>query len=128
MSVISLFSYDSMHVKARILSKIAHELIKKDVVNIYVDDDFIGTKGLVDSLKYTSCKDADIVFISKQEALSDGCENKIIFSTSYYFYQNSPQVTGAFFWQKGRPNVIIKSAMIEKLGIFLSEPFHKYVE
>ncbi len=72
-SLVSLFSFDALHVKAEILSKIAHELVKKDVVNIYTDDeDFIKTKGLVSSVNYTTCKDADVVFISKIDTLSKG--------------------------------------------------------
>lgn len=128
-SFISLFSFDALHVKAEILSKIAHQIVKKDIVKIYVDDDhFLGTQGLVDSVKYTSCEDADIVFVPKKESLKNDCKNKFIFATSYYFYQNSPDVIGAFFWQKGRPNIIIKSAMIEKLDVSLSKSFKKYIE
>ena len=128
-SAISLFSFDVLSVKAEILSKIAKELVKKDVVNIYVDDeDLIKTKGLVPSLNYTTCKEADVLFISNKDKLDKVCKDKYIFSTSYYLYQNSQEVIGAFFWQKGRPNIIIKSAMIEKLEITLSKPFQKYVE
>ncbi len=128
-SLVSLFSFDALHVKAEILSKIAHELVKKDVVNIYTDDeDFIKTKGLVSSVNYTTCKDADVVFISKIDTLSKGCNVKYLFSTSYYLYQTLPEVVGVFFWQKGRPNIIIKSSMAKKLNISLSESFEKYVE
>ncbi len=129
LSFISLFSFDALHVKAEILSHIAHELVKKDVVNIYIDDKkFIKTKGLISSVKYTSCQNADVIFISKKETLNKKCNSKYLFTTSYYLYQSLPDVIGVFFWQKGRPNIIIKSSMIKKLNISLSESFKKYVE
>ena len=123
----SLFSYDVLVVKAKILSKIAHELVKKDIVNIYVEDkDLEKTKGLVPSLKYTSYDEADIVFISEIDNIAKN--KKYIFSTSYYVYQKNSNVLGAFFWQKGRPNIIIKSKKAESLNISFSPSFQKYVE
>jgi len=128
-SVSSLFSFDALHVKAEIFSKIAHEFVKKDVVNIYTDDKtLVKTKGLISSLHYTSRKKSDIVFLSNINDLQSPCKSKYIFSTSYQVYKTSPKVIGAFFWQKGRPNIIIKSTMLKKLHIKISPEFEKYIE
>jgi len=129
LSVSCLFSFDALHVKAQILSAIAQEFVKKDVVNIYTDDeDLIKTKGIIASLNYTSRENADIVFLSNEGDIENNCKAKYIFSTSYYGYKTSQKVVGSFFWQKGRPNIIIKSAMIKKLDVKLSKQFQKYVE
>ncbi len=123
----SLFSYDVLVVKAKILSKIAHEVIKKNVVNIYVEDrDLQKTKGLVSSIRYTFYEEADIVFVSNMSSIKKN--KKYIFSTSYYIYQNNPDILGAFFWQKGRPNIIIKSQKSKNLNISFSKSFQKYIE
>ena len=129
LSVSFLFSFDALHVKAEILSKIAHEFVHKDIVNIYTDDkDLIKTKGLVPSLNYTNIEDSDIVFLSSLDTIETKSKAKYIFSTSYYVYKTSQKVIGSFFWQKGRPNIIIKSSILKKSNIKLSMAFQKYVE
>jgi hypothetical protein len=129
LSISSLFSFDALQVKAEIISKIAHEFVHKDVVNICTDDkDLLKTKGLVSSVNYTTMDKADIVFVSDINSISKNCNTKYIFSTSYYLYENSTEVLGVFFWQKGRPNIIIKSSMLKKSNIKLSQAFQKYVE
>lgn len=129
LSLTYLFSFDALHVKAQIIAKIAHELVDKDIVNIYTDDEsLIKTKGLVSSLNYTTKKNADIAFLTHKDTIEKTCKAKYIFSTSYYNYKTSKKAIGAFFWQKGRPNIIIKSSMLKKLNIKLSQSFQKYLE
>lgn len=129
LSISYLFSFDALHVKAEIFSKIAHEFVKKDIVNIYTDDESLRkAKRFIPYLNTTSKEKSDILFLSKIDDLECSCQTKYIFSTSYQTYKTSQKVIGAFFWQKGRPNIIIKSAMLKKLGIKLSPEFEKYVE
>lgn len=129
LSITYLFSFDALHVKASIFSKIAHEFVKKDVVNIYTDDEFLlKTKAEDYFLKHTSREKADIVFLSNKDDIEHNCKAKYIFATSYSLYKNSNKVVGAFFWQKGRPSIIIKSDMLKKLDVQLSLEFQKYTE
>jgi len=128
-SISFLFSFDVLHIKAHIFAKIAHEFIDKEVVNIYTDDkSLLKTKGIIPTLKFTTREESDIVFLSKEEDIDCEGTTKYIFSTSYKMYKSSKDVIGAFFWQKGRPNIIIKLSMLKKLDIELSQEFQKYVE
>lgn len=125
----SLFSYDSCDIKAKILSKIAHEIVKKDVVNIYVEDtEFVSDKCSNESIHFTTEQKADLLFLSKLKSVENYKQNKVIFSTNYYLYKTSPKVFGAFFWQKGRPNIILKSSLTKKFNIVFSEQFEKYID
>ena len=125
----SLFSSNVKKLEAQILSSIAHSLVHKRSVNICIDDkNFVGIKKYTKNLNVVSCGKADIVFTSKDDNMDKKCKTSLIFSTSYYLYEHSPMIVGAFFWQKGRPNIIFRQKQLENLGINLPKDFRKYVE
>ncbi|MRJ03152.1 MAG: hypothetical protein GXO19_02130 [Epsilonproteobacteria bacterium] len=75
------------------------------------------------------CEEADIIFTKKISALPESCLNKLIFVTSYGSYKRHKDRTiGAFFWQKGRPNIIFNTKKISQLHIELPKEFEKYME
>jgi hypothetical protein len=121
---------DVLQVKAQIVSKIAHAFVLKDIINIYISeqDDLAQVKGMDSSLLYTSYEEADIAFIDKKRSSTESKNERYIFSTSYYLYQNDPHVIGTFFWQKGRPTILIKSSILKEKGIVLPDEFTKYEE
>ncbi len=127
--ITSLFSYDASTIKAKILSQIAHELVKKDIVNIYVEDNTLSkTKNLIPSIVYTTFDKADVVFLSTRKTLLMSSNKKYIFATSYNLYKTYPNILGVFFWQKGRPNIIIRSKIAKNKNIHFSKLFEKYIE
>jgi len=127
--VSSIFASNVQKLQAQILTAIAHTLVHKKNVNIYMDDSaFDGAKKYIKSLKFVSCDKADIVFISKDGDMDKKCKTTLIFSTSYYLYEHSPMIVGAFFWQKGRPNIIFRRKRLDMLGIILPPSFRKYLE
>ena len=73
------------------------------------------------------CKDADVVILSTLKDLPEACKGKILFGTRYSHLKN-PQVIGAFFWQKGRPNILFYRGRLEKNHIQLDASFEKYIE
>ncbi len=128
-TISSLLSSDIGRLQAKILSTIAHALVDKNSLNVCLDDkDLNSSRKYAKSLKFVSCSKADIVFTSKVEDINMKCKTGLVFATSYYLYRHSPMVVGAFFWQKGRPNIIFRKKQLEKLGIKLSREFNKYVE
>ncbi len=74
-----------------------------------------------------NCKEADIVLLSTLKDLPKGCKEKILFGTKYKHLRNK-QVVGAFFWQKGRPNILFYEKRLQKQGIKLDASFKKYIE
>ncbi|MFK5881738.1 MAG: hypothetical protein QM482_05950 [Sulfurospirillum sp.] len=125
----SLLSSNVKKLEAQILSSIAHSLVHKKNVNICIDDkNFKGIEKYEKNLKLVSCGKADIVFTSKDSDIDKKCKTSLIFSTSYYLYEHSPVIVGAFFWQKGRPNIIFREKQLKSLGINLPKDFKKYIE
>ncbi len=129
MVVSSLFSSNVKKLEAQILSSIAHSLVHKKSVNICIDDrNFKGIGKYAKSLNVVSCGRADIVFTSKDNDINKKCKTSLIFSTSYYLYEHSPMIVGAFFWQKGRPNIIFRQKQLKHLDIALPKNFQKYID
>ena len=73
------------------------------------------------------CALADIVLLSSTQDIPKDCNHKILFGTRYKHLQN-PDVIGAFFWQKGRPNILFYKNRLNKHGIVLDSSFDKYIE
>ncbi|MDD3324714.1 MAG: hypothetical protein PHN38_06305 [Sulfurospirillaceae bacterium] len=118
--------------KAKIVSFVAKELVKKEYVSIYVEDiDYADIFGVSRNLTRTnSCENADIILIKNIELIPKTCllNESLVIATSYASYKNTPYVVGAFFWQKGRPNIILKEQKLKELGIVLSEKLNPYIE
>lgn len=73
------------------------------------------------------CKKADLLIVSTMDKIPKECQQKIIFGTRYSHLKNS-NVVGAFFWQKGRPNILFYEKRLKKKNIKLAPSFEKYIE
>ncbi len=117
---------NELEVSTKIIDKISHALIKKDVIKVVVigekEKKIVANSILMKSV--TECEEADMV-------LSNGtitCIDKIVFLTSYKVFKKNKQVMGAFFWQKGRPNIIFRKEILAHHKIILPKEFDKYIE
>lgn len=70
---------------------------------------------------------ADLIIVSKNlpQNLSS---NTVIITTEYGFLKKDERVIGAFFWQKGRPNLLFVRPRMQKANISLGHEFNKYIE
>ena len=73
------------------------------------------------------CNKADVVILSTTSNIPKECQEKILFGTRYSHLKN-PNVIGAFFWQKGRPNILFYQERLKKKNIKLDSSFDKYIE
>ena len=128
-----LYSNTLSQIKAQIILSIAHLVTHKKTVKIYVDD-----PSFLDIFKNSSyikrvmnCFQADIIITKNSQNIKKQCKKKQtnIISTTYRDYkQNSDIDFGAFFWQKGRPNMLINSKIIRKRSMHLPRSYYKYLD
>lgn len=52
----------------------------------------------------------------------------IVFTTEYGMLENNKRIVGAFFWQKGRPNLLFIRNRLHKANLTLGHEFDKYIE
>jgi len=73
------------------------------------------------------CKQSDVVIIKHSKDLTNECKDKILFGTKYQTLRNK-NVVGAFFWQKGRPNILFYKTRLDEHKIILNKDLRKYID
>ena len=128
-----LYSNTLSQIKAQIILNIARLVTHKKTVKIYVDDpsflDIFKNSSYIK--RVSNCFQADVVITKNSQNIKKQCKKKQIniISTTYKDYkQNSDIDFGAFFWQKGRPNMLINSKIIQKRSISLPRSYYKYLD
>ena len=124
----SLLYAKDADIASKIITTIAIGVTHKENPKIYIYDNYTPYGLTKHTLNLTNnCQDADIVLISAIKGLPNNCFKKILFGTKYSNLQNK-DVIGAFFWQKGRPNILFSKENLEKKNIKLSTNLQKYIE
>ncbi|MBK3332838.1 hypothetical protein GWK41_07130 [Persephonella atlantica] len=126
--VFAFASEEQIHrVEAEIISKICSAISGKHIgIKVYL------TKNMKYIIKYSkifvpvnSCENADIVVVGKE---IENCRGKIMVVTRYYLLKKYDNAVAAFYWYKGRPNIIFVKEKLKKYRISLPEEFLKYVD
>ncbi|WP_457600641.1 hypothetical protein [Hydrogenivirga sp.] len=122
--------------EVRIIEKLFQDLLGKDEVKVFVVGDkrerYVNNiRKFSHELKVSpSCDDADIVLIagSYREGVSARCKNKPFFSTRREHAFSIRNCLGAFYWKKGRPNILLIKERLEERGIKLPPEYKKFIE
>jgi len=123
-----LFSSELIIV-SKIMDKISTALIHKNEILVFIKDkkNVEITKHSNHLKEVSSCNEADIIFTDGKEKIK--CNKKVlVFATNYLAFRKSPKAIGAFFYQKGRPNIIFRKENLKKHNITLPKEFEKYIE
>lgn len=129
--ILSSASEDKDVMRAQIIGKILSNVSINEVIRVWSDN-----KELIAEFKKNSnfvttvnCEKATIIVIENKENLhGDACKNKPIFVLNYNLLKDIPDSFGAFFWKKGRPNIVIIEPRIESQNITVSKELKAYVE
>ena len=111
-----------------IFNLIVKEITKKENANVYIHtniysiEQYPGNINIVDD-----CKEADLVILSTNKDIPKECNQKILFGTRYSHLKNK-NVVGAFFWQKGRPNILFYQKRLQMYNVKLEPSFNEYIE
>lgn len=126
--LISTIYADNEKIVSSIFNNIVSSLSEKNNASVYIHSSLESLEKHPGNLKIVQdCSEADIVILSEVKNIPYECNNKILFGTRYYHLKN-PNVIGAFFWQKGRPNILFYKRRLDEHNIKLVSSFDKYVE
>jgi hypothetical protein len=56
------------------------------------------------------------------------CKNVPIVALDYSLLKKDKNALGAFYWQKGRPNITFIANRLKKKGIKLPKEYERYIE
>lgn len=123
----TLYASDST-LATKIYLSIAKEIAGKNVPTFYLHGNikYLNKNKEIKALK--ACAKADIVILNELSGLPEECQGKLLFTTHYSTYIENKNILGAFFWQKGRPNIIFRRSLLEKNKVVLSSSFNKFIE
>lgn len=117
-----------MQIESSIFKEVIGAMVKTDKPKVFIYKENNSLQKHSDGLELVySCSNADVVVVSTLKNLPDLCFDKIIFGTKYSHLKDS-RVVGAFFWQKGRPNILFYKDRLDKNDIKLDSSFDKYIE
>ena len=127
---------DERELEVRILEKIFSDITKKKEVRVVIlgsKRDYFSknistySKRLKES---RSCRKADIVFLAGvyRGKLPKGCGGKILFSSRRKDIFLREDCVGAFFWKKGRPNILFIRERLRKKKIELPPEYNRFIE
>ena len=71
--------------------------------------------------------DAKLIVVAKKVP-QNFSKNAVIITTEYALLEKDERIIGAFFWQKGRPNLLFLRGRMQKANVALGHEFDKYIE
>ncbi|MFK5936861.1 MAG: hypothetical protein QM497_00560 [Sulfurimonas sp.] len=127
MLITTMYAND-VKLASSIFNTIVSSITHKKNATVYLYSDIESVSKYPDKLKVVKdCSSADVVLLSSIKNIPKDCTFKILFGTKYS-HLNNKNVIGAFFWQKGRPNILFYKKRLEKYHIKLDKSFDKYIE
>jgi len=123
------YTINELKLEAKIFEKVSVYLLSKKPVKVYILDNDL--KLIVKYSPYLQKVDdpkkADMIITSKKLPTELIALNKIVIGTKYFLLKEK-YVTGAIFWHKGRPNIILLRDRLKAHKIKPPKALEKYVE
>lgn len=127
---VSLLNASEKEYAAKIIKNLV-EVIDKPKTSVWIDQDgseLIGSAGLKQLSIVETCKQAKVLILSNGKGIPKSCIDKPILVLDYELLVKHSNAVSAFFWQKGRPNIVFIKKRLEKYSISLPSTYDKYVE
>jgi len=128
----SFASEERIDIKAQILEKIFANININETITIWTDNE-----ELLEEFKKSSylivtddCAVATLIVVEAKTSIEndESCRNKPIFVLNYEMLKDIPESFGAFFWKKGRPNIVIVEPRMRNQSIRVSSELDAYKE
>ena len=113
-------------------------LVSKPIINVYTDDTeykevFVYSEKIVLSEKPEKSdivlitNEATLDFVLRRNRVSSSTNKKpILFVTNYRFLKKSADIIGAFYWRKGRSQLLFIKNRLDKYGIILPPEYKDF--
>ena len=126
-----LFANDpSDKLRVEIIKNIVLGIKNSEPMSVWSDDGKI-MKALRSSDEFKvvdNCRDAGLIILNDKSSLPKNINQKHIFVLKYSLLHKIPDSFGAFFWKKGRPNIVFIKPRVQKQSLKLSTNLKPYIE
>lgn len=118
----------------KLFNHVFYALTDKKVIKVYTRDTFFANT-LNNSKKISVVNkeaDADIVLITSKKDMESLDryslpQEVLIFTTSYKLLKTYPKTIGAFYWRKGRSQLLFVRERLEMKNITLPREYQKFI-
>jgi hypothetical protein len=118
------FLFAVVSAESKIIKLVFDSLFQKEIISVFVNTDdkskIIIEAGFELAI---SCSKADIIYATE---IQKACPQKATFTDNYETFKDNINVIGAFYWSKGRPNIMFDSNRLKKFNLVLPESLKKY--
>jgi len=123
----SLFANQN-DIRTKIITTVLDNLSLNGEKIIFSDDKQL-LDGLSKKYKVTNdCLDSNFLILNSFVKLNKACKKKDIFVLNYNLLYDIPQSFGAFFFKKGRANIVLLKDKLKAQKIIPSKQLEPYVE
>ncbi len=115
---------------AKIYDKLFYAVFQKDSILVYAKDPLYKSVILnSQNLKLAnSAEEASIIIISSQDEVTNKTKNKLLFATDNDIFIDNENAIGAFYWQKGRPEIVFSKARLKNAKLSITQEFERYLK
>jgi hypothetical protein len=121
-----------LQLKLEIMATLAKIYTQEATPKIYFDFPHPPYKAIKGFTPVERCEKGEVIYTDNIDRLLDTCHlspEQFVIALSYRDYiAHKHLAAGAFFWQKGRPNIIINAEILKKRHIVIPKKYEKYVE
>ncbi len=114
---------------SKIFDKLFYAVLQKEEIFVFTKDEEY--KKVIINSKYLKIVDdstkCDIILANDKNDFKSS-NNKMVFTTQKELLDEQENVIGAFYWNKGKPEIIFLKERIEKNNLKLQEGFEKYAK
>jgi hypothetical protein len=113
-------------IESRILTELISSICEKKVLKVYTDSQKIKKRLKNNNIEFKDrCLDVDVAVLKFK---NEQCLQIPIITLEYDLLKFYPQSVGAFFWQKGRPNIVFIAPRLKQHHIKLNADFDPFIE
>lgn len=128
--VILLFTVWVLHADIytlKLYEDLLGSIFKSHPISVFADRE---TKKMLKKSKMfkivKDCDKSDFLMGSDFPDLKASCRKKPLFATSHRVYKDLNNSFGAFYWEKGRPQIHFKKAILDRYSISLPKKLKRF--
>jgi len=114
-------------ISTKIVAKIIYALNSNAKIWIDKKDNYTDVINIDKLNIINNCTNADVLIVKNEKNLINECKNKPILVFDYDLLYTNTNSVAAFFWQKGRPNILFIKERLDKFNITIPSKYNSYL-
>jgi len=114
-------------------------LSSQNIISVYVKDkEYLEVFQFSNKISVSNrLEESDIVLITDKHMLAEVLKydsiyetkkkRPVLFTTNYRFLEKSKEIIGAFYWKKGRSQILFIKNRLHKLGLHLPQEYEQFM-